>query len=98
MPNASFDINWTDTPLVNQPTRVSCWAASAASWSESDTQHAQNAIALGPFALAEGKFENSTLSCDGMQAIAWIFGPLPRLPANPDPTLKPEVPTVPPVS
>jgi papain like cysteine protease AvrRpt2 len=29
MPNASFDIDW-DVELINQPTDMSCWAASAA--------------------------------------------------------------------
>jgi hypothetical protein len=29
MASDSFDVNWTDVELINQPTDVTCWAASA---------------------------------------------------------------------
>jgi hypothetical protein len=58
-----------------------------ANWTDSDTQNAQNAMAFGPFSLAGSKFENNSLSCNGMQIIAWIFNVLPVLPANADPAL-----------
>lgn len=61
--------------------------AITANWSDSDAKVAQNAMAFGPFSLAGSRFENNTLSCTGMQVIAWIFNVLPFLPSNADPSL-----------
>jgi Papain-like cysteine protease AvrRpt2 len=49
MPNESFDVNWSDAPLTNQATNMSCWAASAAmvvSW--------RDRVCIDPAAIAAG--------------------------------------------
>ncbi len=49
MPNESFDVNWPDVPLTNQPTNMSCWAASAAmivGW--------RDRVCIDPAAIAAG--------------------------------------------
>ena len=52
MPNESFDVNYSDVPLTNQPTGMSCWAASAAmvvGW--------RDRICIDPAAIASGSGE-----------------------------------------
>jgi hypothetical protein len=52
MPNESFDVNWTDAPLINQLTSMSCWAASAAmvvGW--------RDRMSIDPSAIAAGTGE-----------------------------------------
>ncbi len=49
MPNESFDVNWSDVPLTNQMTNMSCWAASAAmvvGW--------RDRVCIDPAAIAAG--------------------------------------------
>lgn len=49
MPDQSFDINWSDVQLINQPTSMSCWAAAAAmvvGW--------RDRVSLDPAAIASG--------------------------------------------
>lgn len=46
---SSFDVNWSDVELINQPTGMSCWAASAAmvvGW--------RDKVSLDPAAIASG--------------------------------------------
>ncbi|MGB0065366.1 MAG: papain-like cysteine protease family protein [Terracidiphilus sp.] len=46
---SSFDVNWPDVELINQPTGMSCWAASAAmvvGW--------RDKVSLDPAAIASG--------------------------------------------
>lgn len=48
----SFDVNWPDVELINQPTGMSCWAASAAmvvGW--------RDKVSLDPAAIASGAGE-----------------------------------------
>ncbi len=49
MLNESFDFNWTDVPLINQLTDMSCWAASAAmvvGW--------RDRLSIDPVSIANG--------------------------------------------
>ena len=49
MSNESFDVNFTDVPLINQLTNMSCWAASAAmvvGW--------RDRLSIDPAAIAAG--------------------------------------------
>jgi hypothetical protein len=49
MANESFDVNWSDVPLINQMTSMSCWAASAAmvvGW--------RDHLSIDPSAIAAG--------------------------------------------
>jgi hypothetical protein len=49
MANQSFDFNWGDTELINQPSDMSCWAASAAmivGW--------RDRVSLDPTAIVAG--------------------------------------------
>ncbi len=49
---SSFDVNWPDVQLINQPTGMSCWAASAAmvvGW--------RDKVSLDPAAIASGAGE-----------------------------------------
>ncbi|HLJ27598.1 MAG TPA: papain-like cysteine protease family protein [Candidatus Angelobacter sp.] len=49
MPNQSFDVNWSDVPLINQLNNMSCWAAAAAmvvGW--------RDRLSIDPSAIAAG--------------------------------------------
>lgn len=51
-----------------------------ANWTEDDAAAAKNSLALPPFSLVGSAFQSNTLSCQGMQIIAWICQPMPLLP------------------
>ncbi len=64
-----------------------------ANWSDQDATALNSAVTLGPFSLvgrtiapASGQ-AGSTLSCEGMQIVAWVMQPLPKLPPCDDPAL-----------
>jgi hypothetical protein len=60
-----------------------------ADWSHDDTVTLQSSVNFGPFSLVGRTIDqaNNTLSCPGMQIVAWVFEPMPRLPPNSDPTM-----------
>ena len=57
MAGESFDVNWTDVELINQPTDMTCWAASAAmvvGW--------RDRLSLDPAAIVAGSGAWATYS------------------------------------
>jgi hypothetical protein len=60
-----------------------------ADWSHDDTVILQSSVNFGPFSLVGRTIDQAknTLSCKGMQVVAWVFEPMPRLPYNSDPTM-----------
>ncbi len=60
-----------------------------AQWSPRDNQTMRASAGLGPFSLAGQTFDTAsgTLSCAGMQIIAWVCERQPLLPPQADPTL-----------
>ncbi len=69
-----------------------------AQWSEQDASALDSAVTLGPFSLvgrtikqASGQ-SGSTMTCEGMQIVAWVMQPLPKLPPCDDPALAAAVP------
>ena len=60
-----------------------------ADWSHDDTVTLQSSVNFGPFSLVGRTIDQArnTLSCPGMQIVAWVFEPMPRLPPNSDPTM-----------
>lgn len=59
-----------------------------ADWSHDDTVTLQSDVNFGPFSLVGRDIDQAknTLSCKGMQIVAWVFEPMPRLPPNDPPT------------
>jgi hypothetical protein len=58
----------------------------SANWSDADKTAAQSAVAVGAFSLAGRQFDGQTLSCPGIQIVAWVCTPTPLLPPNSPPT------------
>jgi hypothetical protein len=59
-----------------------------ARWADEDRAFAAgDAASLGPFSLVYKRFENDTLSCPGLQIIAWFCQIMPPLPPFADPQL-----------
>jgi hypothetical protein len=60
-----------------------------ADWSHDDTATLQSIVNFGPFSLVGRTIDQTknTLSCQGMQIVAWVFEPMPCLPPNGDPTM-----------
>jgi hypothetical protein len=58
----------------------------SANWSGGDKTAAQSAVAVGVFSLAGSQFDGQTLSCPGIQIVAWVCTPTPLLPPNSPPT------------
>jgi len=52
-----------------------------ADWSHDDTVTLQSSVNFGPFSLVGRTIDQAknTLSCPGMQIVAWVFEPMPRL-------------------
>ena len=60
-----------------------------ADFSREDTSVLRDAASFGPFSLIERdtKDISSSITCPGMQIVAWICEPLPKLPPASDPAL-----------
>ncbi len=60
-----------------------------ADFSHEDTSVLRDAASFGPFSLIEREAQeiSSSISCPGMQIVAWLCEPLPRLPPASDPAL-----------
>jgi hypothetical protein len=60
-----------------------------ADWSHDDTVTLQSIVNFGPFSLVGRTIDQvkNTLSCKGMQIVAWVFEPMPKLPPNSDPAM-----------
>jgi hypothetical protein len=67
--------------------------AITANWSDQDASALGSAVTLGPFSLVGRTIKQSsgqagdTLACEGMQIVAWVMQPLPKLPPCDDPAL-----------
>ncbi len=61
----------------------------SAQWAAPDLQVIENSASFGPFSLVNRTFESSTgtLSCPGIQIIAWFCSAMPVLPPVSDPSL-----------
>jgi hypothetical protein len=60
-----------------------------ADWSHDDIAILHNSVNFGPFSLVGRTIDEAkcTLSCEGMQMVAWVFEPMPCLPPCSDPSI-----------